>query len=179
MKRNRHVILKIGLSARRDPAFHAVRFSNHSVLDVVHAVAPRVGAPLDLGLDKRKIVWVHAGPPQIVVDRRARRQTPHYLQRVVPLQLVGLWIPRVAAQLYEINGDLGGDAQRKTGCMCDANGHVGTFLGVDTSHPLFEQAIAGDARSATARFFLFAQCPTYSMTLPLSNWDFEPFEGSR
>ena len=37
--------------------------------------------------------------------------------------------------LLEIAGlsawDLGGDAQRKTGCMCDANGDVGTFLRVD------------------------------------------------
>src|SRR5258708_24148962 len=106
VERNWRVVLEMGLPARRDPAFHAVRFSDHPVLDVVHAVAPWVGAPLDRGLDARKIIRMYAGPPQIVVDRRACRQPPHGPQGVVPLQLVGLRIPRVAAQFAELDGGL-------------------------------------------------------------------------
>jgi hypothetical protein len=92
VKRNRHVVLEMGPPTCRDPAFHPVRFSNDPILDIVDPVAPWIGASLDGGLDARKIIRMHARPPQTIVDWRARKQAPHCPQRVVLLQLVGLWI---------------------------------------------------------------------------------------
>ena len=46
VKRNRRVVRENGLPKRRDPAFHPVRFSNYSVLDIVQPIAPWVGALL-------------------------------------------------------------------------------------------------------------------------------------
>ena len=102
VKRDGLLVLEMCLTTRRDPAFHAVRLSDHAVLDIVHAVAPRVGAVLDRSLDARKILRMHTGKPRRVVHRRVRRQAPHGPQRVVPFQLVGFWVPRIKAELHEI-----------------------------------------------------------------------------
>src|SRR5688572_27777429 len=55
-KRNRQVVLEIGLPTRPDPAFHAVRFSDYPVFDFVDSIAPWIGAPLDRSLNAREIV---------------------------------------------------------------------------------------------------------------------------
>jgi hypothetical protein len=65
VKRNRRVVRENGLPTRRDPAFHPVRFSNYSVLDIVHPIAPWVGALLDSGREVTRV------PTAIVVARLA------------------------------------------------------------------------------------------------------------
>ena len=76
IERNRPAVLEIGLPARRDPALHAVVLSDHPVLDIVDAIASRVGAALDRRLDTRKIVRMDAGAPDVVVDRAHLRAGP-------------------------------------------------------------------------------------------------------
>jgi hypothetical protein len=91
------------LSARRDPAFHTVATSDDSVLDIVHTIAAWVDTALNRRLHVCKVVWVDACPPHGVISRCAGWQTPQGLYRIVPLQFVGLWIPRVTTELGELN----------------------------------------------------------------------------
>jgi hypothetical protein len=52
----------------RDPALDAVADANHAILNVIDAVASRVGAALHRRLDPRAIILMDSIQPDILVD---------------------------------------------------------------------------------------------------------------
>src|SRR4051794_7471048 len=94
-----------GWAAAHHPTLHAVR-SVDAIFDAIYAIAVRVGAPGNLGLNPSQIVRMHTLAPDVVVDMRIWRQTPYRLNARIPFKGVRLRIPPVKSQTEQIDGSL-------------------------------------------------------------------------
>jgi hypothetical protein len=96
-------VIEVGLTARRHPALDTIADAADAVLDVIDPVASGVGAFHNLRLDARPVLRMHAGDKHLVIDLGLRRQTPHRLHARVPVESIGLRVPRIATQANEID----------------------------------------------------------------------------